>query len=156
MNPYFCGLRPLVALCSLFASLSVWAAEDNAALLRQGEYVARAADCAACHRTVEKGGPALAGGYAIDSPMGKIIASNITPSKTHGIGDYTEQQLADAGNVEHRLGHDGAADQHGEGQPDHGQDRKESVAQGMLENNDPPLQPLGFRRPDIVLIQYFQ
>ncbi len=54
MNPYFCGLRPLVALCSLFASLSVWAAEDNAALLRQGEYVARAADCAACHRTVEK------------------------------------------------------------------------------------------------------
>ena len=28
--------------------------------------------------------------------MGKIIASNITPSKTHGIGDYTEQQLADS------------------------------------------------------------
>ena len=26
MNPYFCGLRPLVALCSLFASLTVWAA----------------------------------------------------------------------------------------------------------------------------------
>ena len=96
MNPYLCALRPLVALCSLFASLSVWAVEDTAALIKQGEYVARAADCGACHRTVEKDGPALAGGYAIDSPMGKIIASNITPSKTHGIGDYTEQQLADS------------------------------------------------------------
>lgn len=108
MNPYFCGLRPLVALCSLFASLSVWAAEDNAALLRQGEYVARAADCAACHRTVEKGGPALAGGYAIDSPMGKIIASNITPSKTHGIGDYAEHR------DEREHAHEGGAAHHRE------------------------------------------
>lgn len=96
MNVQISRLRGLVALCGLFASLSVWAVEDNAALIKQGEYVARAADCAACHRTVEKGGAALSGGYAIDSPMGRIISSNITPSKAYGIGDYTEQQLADA------------------------------------------------------------
>ena len=37
MNPYLCALRPLVALCSVFASLSVWAVEDTAALIKQGE-----------------------------------------------------------------------------------------------------------------------
>jgi len=85
---------PLMAL--LLTSLPVFAADDNAALIRQGEYVARAGDCVACHRTAESGGPELAGGYVIDSPMGKIISSNITPSKAYGIGNYTEQQLADA------------------------------------------------------------
>jgi len=86
----------LVALCCLLSSVPVLAAEDNAALIKQGEYVARAADCGACHRTVENGGANLAGGYVIDSPMGKIVASNITPSKQFGIGNYTEQQLADS------------------------------------------------------------
>ena len=90
------GVRPLLMLCAGLMSLSAWAAEDNAALIKQGQYVARAAGCGACHRTVEKDGPELAGGYAVESPMGKIIASNITPSKTHGIGNYTEQQLADS------------------------------------------------------------
>ena len=96
MNLQTFGVRPLFMVCVGLMSLSAWGVEDNAALIKQGEYVARAADCGACHRTVEKDGPKLAGGYAIESPMGKIIASNITPSKTHGIGNYTEQQLADA------------------------------------------------------------
>ena len=87
MNLQTFGVRPLFMVCVGLMSLSAWAVEDNAALIKQGEYVARAADCGACHRTVEKDGPKLAGGYAIESPMGKIIASNITPSKTHGIGN---------------------------------------------------------------------
>lgn len=33
------------------------------------------------------------GGYAIASPMGDIIASNITPAKGTGIGDYSEPQF---------------------------------------------------------------
>jgi len=85
---------PLLAL--LLTPMAVFAADDNAALIKQGAYVARAGDCVACHRTAESGGPELAGGYVIDSPMGKIISSNITPSKAYGIGNYTEQQLADA------------------------------------------------------------
>ncbi len=36
------------------------------------------------------------GGYAIQSPLGTIYASNITPSKIAGIGDYTEQDFARA------------------------------------------------------------
>lgn len=38
----------------------------------------------------------MAGGLALATPLGAIISSNITPSKTHGIGNYTLQQFSDA------------------------------------------------------------
>lgn len=53
----------------------------------QGEYVMRLADCAACH-TAEGGRP-FAGGRPIESPLGTIWSSNITPDPDHGIGQYT-------------------------------------------------------------------
>ncbi|WP_237390061.1 hypothetical protein [Gluconobacter sp. Gdi] len=56
--------------------------------ISRGHYLAIAADCAACH-TNGRGGQFLAGGYAIASPMGNIYSTNITPSKTYGIGNYT-------------------------------------------------------------------
>lgn len=65
-------------------------------VIKRGEYLALAADCGACHSPAKEGGAAFAGGYAIDSPMGRIISSNITPSKRFGIGNYSEQQFADA------------------------------------------------------------
>ncbi|MCC3742561.1 cytochrome c [Rouxiella badensis] len=65
-------------------------------LIKRGEYIAVAADCGACHRQTREDGAPYAGGYAIDSPMGRIIASNITPSKQFGIGSYSEKQFADA------------------------------------------------------------
>jgi alcohol dehydrogenase (quinone), cytochrome c subunit len=52
-----------------------------------GEQVAIAADCMACHTS--PGGKPYAGGRAIDSPLGPIYASNITPDKKTGIGNYT-------------------------------------------------------------------
>lgn len=67
-------------------------AESGATLLKKGEYLAVASDCTACHT----GTKLFAGGKAIESPVGEIIATNITPSKTAGIGNYTEQQFADA------------------------------------------------------------
>ena len=68
-------------------------AEDaNAQLIAKGRYVAIAADCIACH-TAPKGGQPFAGGYVIASPMGGIVASNITPSTTAGIGGWTEAQF---------------------------------------------------------------
>ncbi|WPB58990.1 cytochrome c [Xylophilus sp. GOD-11R] len=60
----------------------------DAALVEKGRQLAVAADCAACH-TAPKGGAAFAGGYPIVSPLGTIYASNITPSKSAGIGDYS-------------------------------------------------------------------
>ena len=52
-----------------------------------GERVAIAADCAACHTA--PGGKPFAGGRIIASPFGAIYASNITPDKRTGIGNYT-------------------------------------------------------------------
>jgi mono/diheme cytochrome c family protein len=59
-----------------------------------GRYLAIAADCMACHTAA--GGKPYAGGYAIDSPLGTIYATNITPSKKGGIGHYTEADFARA------------------------------------------------------------
>jgi mono/diheme cytochrome c family protein len=61
----------------------------------QGRRLAVAGDCMACHTIPDSDKP-FAGGYAINSPFGKIFSTNITPSKTAGIGQYTEQQFAAA------------------------------------------------------------
>ncbi|HEX8012332.1 MAG TPA: c-type cytochrome [Casimicrobiaceae bacterium] len=62
--------------------------------VRRGEYLAIAGDCVACHTA--PGGKPLAGGPALPTPIGEIIATNITPSKTHGIGNYTLAQFSAA------------------------------------------------------------
>ncbi|MEB5706342.1 c-type cytochrome [Pantoea anthophila] len=79
-------------LCSLSA-LPVHA-DDEAQLIRQGEYLSRLGDCMACHSLPGK--PDYAGGLAITSNLGTIFSTNITPDKQHGIGNYSEQQFADA------------------------------------------------------------
>lgn len=38
----------------------------------------------------------MGGGLPIASPFGEIFSSNISPSKTYGIGDYSEEQFARA------------------------------------------------------------
>lgn len=70
------------------------ATDAKSSQISQGHYLAIAADCMACH-TVQNGKD-YAGGYAIESPLGTIYSTNITPSKTHGIGHYTEEQFARA------------------------------------------------------------
>jgi len=62
--------------------------------IESGRYLAIAADCIACH-TAPAGKP-YAGGYAIKLSLGTIYATNITPSKIAGIGNYTEVQFARA------------------------------------------------------------
>lgn len=68
-------------------------AEPDATTIEQGRRLSVAADCAACH-TAPKGGAPFAGGYPIDSPLGTIYSSNITPSKTAGIGNYTLEEFS--------------------------------------------------------------
>jgi mono/diheme cytochrome c family protein len=67
---------------------------QDASLVRRGEYLARAADCAACHTA--PGGAPFAGGLPLSTPLGTIFSTNITPSATHGIGRYTPEQFARA------------------------------------------------------------
>lgn len=84
-----------LALCSsLFSSVSASAESASPTLIQQGEYLARLGDCMACHTVSGKDN--YAGGLAISSPLGTIYSTNITPDKEHGIGNFTEQQFADA------------------------------------------------------------
>ncbi|WP_109127073.1 cytochrome c [Dyella sp. C11] len=59
--------------------------------IKQGEYLARLGDCAACHTA--PGGQAFAGGLPIASPIGTIYSTNITPDPESGIGKYTYGQF---------------------------------------------------------------
>ncbi|MBN3724622.1 c-type cytochrome [Burkholderia sp. Ac-20379] len=62
-------------------------ADTDAALIKRGEYLARAGDCMACH-TAKHGQP-FAGGLPLQTPMGRIYATNITPDRDTGIGTWT-------------------------------------------------------------------
>ena len=55
--------------------------------IARGKYLARAADCAACHTA--SGGAPMAGGEPLASPYGTLVGSNITPDKQHGIGKWS-------------------------------------------------------------------
>ncbi|WP_240975268.1 cytochrome c [Paraburkholderia aromaticivorans] len=67
---------------------------DNEQLVKRGQYLATAGDCVACH-TAPKGKP-FAGGLSLATPLGEIVSTNITPSKTAGIGNYTQERFSDA------------------------------------------------------------
>ncbi|ALF58961.1 cytochrome c [Psychrobacter urativorans] len=62
----------------------------NSDLTNRGAYIARAADCMACHRED------YSGGVAIETPIGNIYSTNITPSTRYGIGNYTESDFKKA------------------------------------------------------------
>ena len=51
------------------------------------EYVARVADCVACHSI--PGGKGFAGGLKMGTPLGAIYSTNITPDPETGIGKYS-------------------------------------------------------------------
>jgi mono/diheme cytochrome c family protein len=59
-------------------------------LVQRGEYITRAADCAACHTA--PGGTPFAGGRQFQLPFGNLYSPNITPDKETGIGLYTDAQ----------------------------------------------------------------
>ena len=65
----------------------VKAEAPSADLIAEGEYVARLGDCVACHST-PKSKP-FVGGLEMGTPIGSIFATNITPDKETGIGNYT-------------------------------------------------------------------
>ena len=66
---------------------------QGAALVQRGEYLARAADCEACH-TAPDGLP-YAGGLAFQTPFGTLYSTNVTPDKETGIGKYSDAEFLD-------------------------------------------------------------
>jgi mono/diheme cytochrome c family protein len=66
----------------------------TAALIERGEYLTRAADCAACH-TVPNGKP-FAGGLPFRLPFGTIYSTNITADRENGIGSWSDDDFVRA------------------------------------------------------------
>ncbi len=66
----------------------------SAGLLQRGQYLARAADCEACHTV--KGGAPFAGGFSFVLPFGTLYSSNITPDKETGIGSWSDAAFLNA------------------------------------------------------------
>jgi len=77
------------------AALAAVSANAQGVQMSRGEYVARLANCVACHSTPD--GAPFAGGLKMNVPMlGDIYTTNITPDKATGIGDYSYEDFEKA------------------------------------------------------------
>ena len=77
------------------AVLAAASANAQGVQMSRGEYVARLANCVACHSTPD--GAPFAGGLKMNVPMlGDIYTTNITPDKATGIGDYSYEDFEKA------------------------------------------------------------
>jgi mono/diheme cytochrome c family protein len=74
--------------------------ERIAELVPRGRYLAAAADCVACHTAA--GGAPWAGGVPFAMPIGTLYATNISPDRETGIGNWTRADF-------HRALRDGVA-----------------------------------------------
>ena len=93
----------VIATLALLGCGSINAAEIDQNLIKQGEYLARAGDCVACHTA--KDGKPFAGGLPMETPIGTIYSTNITPDKT-GLGDYSFEDFDKA--VRHGVAKNGS------------------------------------------------
>lgn len=66
-------------------------ADEMKRLAARGAYIATAADCYACH-TAKDGAP-WAGGLPFETPFGTIYATNISPHREMGIGNWTRAEF---------------------------------------------------------------
>lgn len=91
-------MRALLAALALAAAGNAAAAPPPAPFapeeIERGRYLAIAGDCTACHTA--PGRPDFSGGQTIESPVGPIMATNITPSRRFGIGGYSLAQFTAA------------------------------------------------------------
>jgi len=78
----------------------------QAAIVKRGEYLARAGDCIACHTNVKEGGKPFAGGLPLATPFGTFYSPNITPDKKQGLGKWTFEDFKNA--MHHGIRPDGA------------------------------------------------
>jgi mono/diheme cytochrome c family protein len=63
-------------------------------LIERGRYLTIVGDCTACHTA--PGGKYLAGGRAIETPFGNLVAPNITPDQATGIGGWSDEKFYNA------------------------------------------------------------
>jgi mono/diheme cytochrome c family protein len=81
------GLAAVVAASSAFAGDSD---PQEFTQIERGRYLAILSDCTSCH-TVPGSNQPFAGGRAIETPFGNIVAPNITPDPETGIGSWSDE-----------------------------------------------------------------
>ena len=88
-------MRRSLAAAVLFVSLTGGAtfAQDTQSFdrIERGRYLAVLSDCAGCHTA--PGSAPFAGGVALQTPFGTLIAPNITPDPDTGIGNMTNGEF---------------------------------------------------------------
>ena len=85
----------LSAAAMLMAPVLVQAGQSDPQAFGQiekGRYLAVVSDCTSCH-TVPGSGQPFAGGRAIETPFGNILAPNITPDRETGIGAWSDDEF---------------------------------------------------------------
>ena len=91
------------AIAAAFCLAAMSARAEDSALLKRGEYLARAGDCIACHS--KPGSPPYSGGAALETPYGPLYPPNLTPDKATGIGAWSDDEFYRA--LHEGLGRDG-------------------------------------------------
>jgi len=65
--------------------------QQDPALVARGRELSLIGHCAACHTA--PGGPAYAGGHAVQTPFGTVYGGNLTPDVQTGLGQWTSQDF---------------------------------------------------------------
>lgn len=88
--------RSLLAVALLVSLAGSAFAQDMQSFDRveRGRYLAVLGDCAGCHTA--PGGAPFAGGLALETPFGRLVAPNITPDRETGIGNITDDEFVAA------------------------------------------------------------
>ncbi|MGT2493804.1 hypothetical protein ACU4GD_33160 [Cupriavidus basilensis] len=71
--------------------LAAAADAPGAAQIERGRYLAKVANCAACHTS--PGGAPFAGGLPLKTGVGTVYSTNITPDAGSGVGAYTFEEF---------------------------------------------------------------
>lgn len=91
-------LRSLSLLGALVIAGGAWASgidSQDFSQIERGRYLTIVGDCAACH-TLPGSSHDFAGGRAIETPFGILLAPNITPDPVTGIGAWTDDEFVNA------------------------------------------------------------
>tara|TARA_B100000315_G_scaffold260868_1_gene326605 strand:+ start:2014 stop:2901 length:888 start_codon:yes stop_codon:yes gene_type:complete len=91
-------IRCLNIVAALFYLSAPALAAEPAQLkqIKRGEYIFHISGCKTCHTNTKAKGKLLAGGTPLKTPFGTFYGPNITPDKTHGIGNWTERDFVRA------------------------------------------------------------